>query len=684
MQDHVEGRARERSVTMLAFFPGAYEGELFASICARFSDLVEFPGGQAIVLALFGKNDVAPSIVFPSGFDTLCARLPWTEPESADRYIDAHTLYPLFAAFLPQERALQLRQGMRGSGVGRGGFLRLGNLARHVVEPQWLRFCPGCVEKERARLKECYWHRVHQVAGVLVCPEHGLFLEESAVPIRMRSRRVVSAERAITADLLEGRRPICATNPDHQVLLTLARDVVWLLEGLGSVPSPETLRRRYMDALQIQGLANTPMRGEESSIWTRRLVEAFSQRFSPSLLSLLGCHLAGPSRPDGTWLARLVARDGAAQHPLHHLLIMQFLEGSAEWFLTVAPQRLPRFGSGPWPCLNPVSAHRGELTITEYMVRRRTWERERDKGESAVQASHGSMLGTFACPRCGFTYRRVGPEVEDGQCWRYSSVETYGHEWEAVLRSLWEDTSLGLKVLARRMGVDPSTILRHAVRLGLPLPRPGGKLDTPKDVERFQRHAERQQKEKDALRRRHRATWLAVRRASPELGITALAACARSSLDWLRRHDADWMSKHLPPGQWRPKTVDWPARDATLASAVTDVAKRLRNAPGRPVWITRHLLRQHVPSGGFMAFHHKRLPLTEVALDASVETAEEYALRRLAWAKQSYLEEGCCPARWRLVARASLRRGVAATSPAIQAALEAALGELREVCDPCP
>jgi Tn7-like transposition protein D/TniQ len=672
---------------MLAFFPGAYEGELFASICARFSDLVEFPGGQAIVLALFGKDDVAPSIAFPSGLDALCARLPWAEPESADRYIDAHTLYPLFAAFLPPERALQLRQSMRGSGVGRGGFLRLGNLARHVVEPQWLRFCPGCVEEDRARLKECYWHRVHQVAGVLVCPEHGLFLEESAVPIRMRSRGFVSAERAITADLLEGRRLIRVTNPDHQVLLTLARDVAWLLERPRSASDPETLRRQYVDALQRQGLASTSRRGKGSLIWTRRLVEAFSQRFMDSLLTALGCQLAGPSRPYATWVARLVAGDRAAQHPLHHLLVMQFLEGSAEWFLSVAPRQLPSFGSGPWPCLNPVSAHRGELTIAECTVRSRSWGRERAREDGAVQTSQGSVLGTFACLRCGFTYRRVGPEVEDGQCWRYSTVETYGHEWEAVLCSPWGDASLGLKGpngLAKRMGVAPATILYQAARLGLPLPRPGGKMEAPKSAKRFQRHAERQRKEQDSLRRRHRAAWRAARRAYPELGTAALSTHAPSSLAWLRRHDADWLSKQLPPGQWRPKTVDWPARDVTLASAVMDVAERLRNAPGRPVWITRGLLCQHIPSGGFMHVHHKQLPLTEAALDAAVETAEEYALRRLAWAKQSYLEEGCCPVRWRLVARASLRRGVAATSPTVQAALEAALDELRAVCHPCP
>jgi len=669
---------------MLAFFPHAYDEELFASICGRFTDRMGFPREQAILIELFGNPDHTLSMAFPSGLDALCARLPCAELDTAGTYIDAHTLYPLSAAFLPPERALRLREGMRGSGVGIGGHLRRGNLARHVVEPRWLRFCPDCVEEERTRLKECYWHRGHQVAGVLVCPGHGLFLKDSAVPMRAGGRRrFVSAESAITADLLKGRTPIRPTDPAHRVLLTLAQDVAWLLKRLGSAPGPEMLRRQYVDALQRRGLATTASRGGGSRIWTRRLVEAFSQHFTPSLLALLGCHLTGPARPHATWLARLVAEDGHSQHPLHHLLVMQFLAGSAERFLTAGLRPLQSFGGGPWPCLNSVSAHRGELTIAECTVRSRPWGREWDRREGVVRAARGSVLGTFACPRCGFSYRRVGPEAEGGAPGHYSTVETYGQEWEAALCGLWGDVSLDLRSLAGRLGVSRSTIGYQAARLGLSFPRPGGKLEAPKDVKRFRRHAKRRREVEDAARRRHRAAWLAARSAHPELGVTALATLVRSSFTWLRRHDTDWLSERLPPGMWRLKTVDWQARDAALATGVAELAQRLRTAPGHPVRISRRLLCQHIPAGGFMRFDPELFPLTEAALDAAVDTPEEYALRRLAWAKRSFLEEGRCPARWRLVERASLRSGVGA-APAVQSALDATLAELRAACFPYP
>jgi hypothetical protein len=85
-----------------------------------------------------------------------------------------------------------------------------------------------------------------------------------------------------------------------------------------------------------------------------------------------------------------------AHHPLRHLLLIHLLEQTAESFLTEEPaeERQP-FGTGPWVCLNPVCDSHGTPIITacEWIDSRFT---------------DGRPVGTFTCPRCGFSYCNFG------------------------------------------------------------------------------------------------------------------------------------------------------------------------------------------------------------------------------------------------------------------------------------
>src|SRR5258707_529671 len=51
-----------------------------------------------------------------------------------------------------------------------------------ICRPEFLRRCPDCVKSDRQQYGEAYWHRLHQVPGVRICPIHDCVLEDSAVP----------------------------------------------------------------------------------------------------------------------------------------------------------------------------------------------------------------------------------------------------------------------------------------------------------------------------------------------------------------------------------------------------------------------------------------------------------------------------------------------------------------------
>jgi len=112
--------------------------------------------------------------------------------------LDDHSLLPFFAPFLPPERHSRLLKDMLGDN-GPGVHMRAGLMASRVPLPQWLRFCTQCVEADRRKYGECYWHRIHQVPGVEICPLHKTWVRNSSARARNVQTRYefISAESAI-------------------------------------------------------------------------------------------------------------------------------------------------------------------------------------------------------------------------------------------------------------------------------------------------------------------------------------------------------------------------------------------------------------------------------------------------------------------------------------------------------
>ena len=50
---------------------------------------------------------------------------------------------------------------------------------------------------------------------------------------------------------------------------------------------------------------------------------------------------------------------------------------------------------------------------------------------------------------------------------RRGKIIAVGQVWESVLQQYWLDPSLSVNMIAKRLGVDPMTVKRHAQRIGL-------------------------------------------------------------------------------------------------------------------------------------------------------------------------------------------------------------------------
>ena len=240
-------------VPIVAFIPPPLADELLYDICAKYQIQTGLSASR-VRAELFGYKEGGTSIDFPSRLAYLAERLSWTGIYSVEQIIQRHSMLPLYAPFLPKlyfDRIKTLLAGNNGSSIlllvgdaGRG----LGNKARV------LHYCPLCQKEEPIP----YWHRVHQVRGVFVCPTHKTYLEES--PIASFYRWSINRFRFFTADAdcAPLRKPRFVEDSElGKHLLRIAEDVLWLLTKPKEDWDLDKTRGGYKSLLIKQGFMSS-------------------------------------------------------------------------------------------------------------------------------------------------------------------------------------------------------------------------------------------------------------------------------------------------------------------------------------------------------------------------------------------------------------------------------------------
>jgi hypothetical protein len=696
---------------MILCFPDPYPDELFYSICARFGERMQFPSKKSVIQELFNKETFSAITDLPNHLDQFLSKLLPGSYYTFDRIVNSHTLFPFYAPFLPDKQLNNLMSDMRKGGKS-GTYLRAGLTSNHIALPQWLRFCPHCVEEDRACFGECYWHRIHQVPGVEVCPSHQVYLQNSAVSLKDRKRyEFISADSVIPLSI-QGT-PVASAS-DQEILVKIALDAFWLLNQQNLRLQLDFIHNQYEMLLARHNFASYRGKIHNHS----KLTMAFKSYYSSSLLKRLHCELNEERREN--WLIRFLRKPPHARRPIQHLLLMQFLGHSAEAFFSLPPEHKP-FGNGPWPCLNPICQHYRQLHIYNY-----------DLSFSYKSGTSGRPIGIFSC-ECGFTYCRLGPDRSPEDIFRSSRIKSYGSTWETKLRNLWEDNTVSMHGIARQLGTYLTTVKRHALRLGLPFSDPfrayisnsygiewetklrdlwADNTQTMKDIATLlgvSRPTVRQQAirlglsfsnyysrperikldvrakryhtqlENPESQREYREFWLSALQENPTLGTKELSNRFPKIYQWLYIYDREWLKEHSPLRNGGKKViaprVDWECEDAQLAEAVISAALHLRNFPGKPVWITQSSIGKTIGKPTRLNRDLEKLPLTKHALMECVETGEQWAVRRIWWIVDLYLQEGVCPERMAFIRRAGVRKS--AESQEIKEAIDAALEVLK-------
>jgi len=549
---------------------------------------------------------------------------------TVEELIQSRTLYRFYAAFLPQERSQQILEAMR-SGDGGGIHDRVGIRASSVSVPRYFRFCPKCTQDDQQAYGELYWHRIHQVPGVLVCPHHAEVLQDSSVPIQGLNRHEYGAASLEHCPVNQPKEPFSqkALNSLH----SLAQDACFLLENELPFKNLNWFRQQYIALLIERGLATATGR-----VHQRELLGQFSCFYGCDILETLDStvHL----KDDHNWLTGIVRKHRKAFHPIRHLLMLRFLGISVAEFFQGDRSYKP-FGAGPWLCLNAAAEHYLKPVITNLAI--------------SACCDTKKPVGTFSCS-CGFIYCRTGPDQTEEDARRIGKIKAVGSVWQQKLKHLVEVEQLGLRETARRLQVDPRTINRYVQFLGLkPKWRPQIETQDSDSTELFCN----QSIDCDAIRTQHRDAWSKLQTQHLQASKTALRRFALATYTWLYRHDRKWLHQNSPAAQTPVSSknrVNWQERDEEVLAQVQEAVQRLL-AIEKPIRITVSRVAKAIRQLALIEQHLEQMPQTTIYLGAVTENIEDFQIRRIKWAAELLDRRGESIDLWKVVRMAGLRPG---------------------------
>lgn len=161
-------------------FPLPYRDELLYSVIARHGVHSGIVSPKELLQEVFGDTKVIATSDLPGHLKQIAALYPHAIGRTSIELLYNHTLFPLYVPFIGERRRKQLVYELT-ENIRNSAHVTAGVAASRIKQPEYLRYCPGCMQAQYSRYGECYWQRVWQVAGTNDCAVHGV-LQSS--PIR--------------------------------------------------------------------------------------------------------------------------------------------------------------------------------------------------------------------------------------------------------------------------------------------------------------------------------------------------------------------------------------------------------------------------------------------------------------------------------------------------------------------
>lgn len=338
------------------FFPTAFPDETIHSVLSRYARLC---GGSSRKAAFAGERaatSFTQNVAFPSRLADLVEALPRGTDLSVAQLIKRHTVLPYYAPFLTNDQLQHAQASM--TGESKGLMLKLGINASRIEGASRVRFCPVCLNEDISRVGAAYWHRVHQLPGVLVCPHHGQMLKVVDPSWYSRNSRQLNLPddddvqgHAIQLDAALDTLPTL-----HQIALNSLQ-----LLDLELSPLSATAVRSCL----LRGAAELDLTSGATHRLDLRRLAAYMANFFKGLPAAWEYSALRESPADlpATWVTKLLRRPRGTHHPLKYIVLASALR--------VDLARTPRIDKPSFPAAkrpSPIDTHTLQMGPTESVI----------------------------------------------------------------------------------------------------------------------------------------------------------------------------------------------------------------------------------------------------------------------------------------------------------------------------
>jgi hypothetical protein len=495
-----------------------------------------------------------------------------------------HTLLAYYAAFILPDELKNAIACMAGDSVAHLK-LRLGILTSRFRANHPLKSCEACMAEDRSSFGWAYWHVDHQYLGMWICQKHGQLLREStlkATGVERFQWHLPAAEhfREWPVDkrqaLLDG----------HTALQSLSRQVIDLTANapdrsidtsrLHEIYRAELVRREWVTQ---GGSFRMPVIASSFLDHVKHL------RAIPELEALPAT--VGEA---AIQLGRLLRPPRSGTHPLRHMVLINWLFGSAEAFWQAQasalkpPIALPTavFSSDPNSEDSNKDPRRdqliGLLTVQKQSAR---------MAAKAIGIDVGTAMSWAA--QAGLSVSRR-PKKLVGEPRRRTIAELQNGIDKAVVAAIAQVSVVTItKLLLSEVGL----------------------------------HAAWRQAREHRAQATAREVWGQLLQSHRGVGSKFLRALKPAAYAWLYRNDRAWLDSHRPDPHALPARsgglhVLWDERDQTLSAEIIQAVRVLRKGAGaRQVKLWQ--IYQAVPALKAKIAALDRLPLTRRAIDQAIQ-----------------------------------------------------------------
>lgn len=494
-----------------------------------------------------------------------------------------HTLLSYYAAFLPPDELTNAIVSMSGDSVAHLKF-RLGILASRFRANHPLKACEACIKEDRTAFGWAYWHMEHQFPGVWICQTHGELLRESTLKATgvERFEWHLPAEENFRDWTAELRGAMQREQAALQGLSELVSELVSTLP-VGSIDTSR-LHEVYRVELARRAWVTAGGSLRMTAIAASYLDHVKRLRVLPELEAL-----PATLEEAAIQLGRMLRPPRSGTHPLRHLVLINWLFGSAEAFRQCYLSVVTSITT-----LSPGTVLHEDQSAKEVTDPRR------EKLVGLLSSQKQSMRKAA---------QSLGVDVGTAMAWAAKAGLPVPRRPKKLTDHLRRQAITDLQsgadkaVVAANAGVSVVTITKLLLsEVGL--------------------HAAWCQARETKARASARQGWEELLQMHKGLGVKFIRALNPSAYIWLYRNDRAWLDAHKPDRQ--PETmalggarVMWDARDEALSEVVRRAVLELRERPGT-AQIKLWQIYQAVPELKAKLAALNRLPLTRHVIDLAL------------------------------------------------------------------